>query len=129
MLKALIIASLVAGKVMFPMSASVTTSKSKPAPITQATINQVKVHTCTLGSSCYGWLTGVEVRGINFASDSRVVLASGNNVYTGTLVGVTGTTRILTDFTNLPHCTIFDTIVSGSTGHDKSNASVATICP
>jgi hypothetical protein len=99
----------------------------KPVPVVR--ISDVKVHNCSKHSSCYGWMTGVEVMGKNFADDSRVKLLSGGTEYTGNYQGGNDKTRILTDFTNLPHCKTFDAVVFGSTGVATASASVRTVCP
>lgn len=92
-------------------------------------ISSVVVHGCSNGSSCYSYLTGVEVNGGNFATDSRTKLISGSNIFTGTYMGGDGSTKIITDFIYLPHCTTFDVLVFGSTGNATASGTVSSICP
>jgi hypothetical protein len=92
-------------------------------------IEKIKVHNCTEGSSCYGWLTGVEVKGKNFSADSRTKLIEGLNEYTGSYQGGNGKTIILTDFYNLPRCKFFDVQVAGNSGVVTEEKAVASVCP
>lgn len=107
------------------------TTQPTPTPTPKPTlaITAVKTHFCTVGSSCYGWLTGVEVTGTNFASDTRTKLKAGVTEYTGSYQGGNGVTSILTDFYNLPHCTNFNVTVFGSTGIATAASTIASVCP
>lgn len=100
-----------------------------PTPAPEVKIDDVLVNFCTTGSSCDGFLTNVEVNGENFAADSRVKLTNGGTEYTGNYMGGDGSTKIITDFLYLPHCTTFDAVVFGSTGTATSSGSVASQCP
>lgn len=91
-------------------------------------IANVKVHSCTNGSSCYSYITGVEVSGKNFSENTRMKLVNDINEFSGTLMGLTET-KIITDFANLPHCKTFDVFVYGSTGTATSFGSVSSLCP
>lgn len=101
----------------------------KPNPLS---IKEVEVHECTPGSSCYGWLTNIEVEGTGFAPDSRVKVHLDTQFggdYFGNYVGGNGKTRILTDFTGLPHCQHFDVYVFGSTGTAGAEHTIISVCP
>jgi len=93
-------------------------------------VRDVVVHNCSVGSSCYGWTTGVEARGQGFADDSRVKLnqVSNGDVFFGSYQGGNGKTRIITDFYNLPLCTTFNVTVFGSTGTTTYQNGVTTVC-
>lgn len=102
-----------------------------PTPAT-VSITNVIVHECTPGSSCYGWLTDVEVQGSGFANDSRVRLfevIAGSPMFPGKYIGGDGSTKIYTDFTNLPHCQHYDVTVFGSSGTATFAHTIASLCP
>jgi hypothetical protein len=101
----------------------------KPVVTPEVKIDRVVIHNCTKGSSCYGWLTGVEVKGKDFSTDSRIKLLEGLNEYTGSYQGGNGKTYILTDFYNLPRCKFFDVEVAGSSGVASEKKAVASVCP
>lgn len=107
------------------------TRKPTPSPTIkpEVKIDQVLKHECSEGSSCFGWLTGVEVKGSNFSNDSRTKLSEGLNEYTGSYQGGDGSTTILTDFYNLPRCKFFDVEVAGSSGVVMVPSAVASVCP
>ncbi|HUD19602.1 MAG TPA: hypothetical protein VMR81_04115 [Patescibacteria group bacterium] len=103
-----------------------------PTPVPQPSITNVQVHECTPGSSCYGWLTDIEVKGTGFAPDSRVklhLLVLNGGDYTGTYIGGNGSTDILTDFINLSHCGHYTVIVYGSTGTATAQYTISSVCP
>ena len=108
------------------------TRKPTPTPKIRPTITDVNVRECSTGSSCYKWLTNIEVTGKGFAEDTRARLhlnTPPGGDFTGHYVGGDGMTKILTDFTDLPHCGHYDVIVYGSTGTATAVNIVATMCP
>jgi hypothetical protein len=115
-----------------PTMTPTVTPTATPTPTPVNGITEVKVHECTATSSCYGWLTDIEVNGYGFAADSRVKLKEliqSSPVFYGQYVGGNGTTSILTDFTQLPHCQHFDVIVYGSTGTYTAMHTITSVCP
>lgn len=96
------------------------------------TITSVARLDCTPGSSCYSYLTSFDVRGTNFASNSLVYIKpTGTTIAEklGSIVSRIGSTRIIVDYINLPHCTLYDVKVSGSTGVATAYSAVSSICP
>ncbi len=114
-----------------PTPTQTPTPTATPTPTPSVGITSVTVRFCSENSSCNGWLTIVDVNGYGFATDSRVTLKiSGvESYYSGSYTGGNGSTRILTDFYFLPHCTYFDVKVAGSSGIVTSAAQIASVCP
>lgn len=91
-----------------------------PTPVV-ATISSASIIPCT-STSCE-WYTTVIVNGSNFDQTTRVTVSDGIHTYGETtssnyspkdaqLVGGNGTTKIITDFYNLPTCTTYDVVLS-----------------
>src|SRR3989344_3971527 len=108
------------------------TSTPTPTPTPTLAITNVTVRECSVGSSCYGWLTNVLVQGYGFAFNSRVTLqqhSASGTVYSGIYMGGNGSTYISTDFYYLPHCYNYSVHVNGSTGSTTYSQTLASMCP